>query len=53
MVTQFQILGAILNELVRILFMTRQSDFIDLVMNLIAFEAINNTDILAIVSSKN
>ena len=53
MVTQFQILGAILNESVTILFMTRQSDLIDLVMNFVAFEAIINVDNLCRTSSGN
>ena len=53
MITQFQIWGAVLNEMVSMLYMTRQSDLIDLVMNFVAFEAINNIDNIFRAASKN
>lgn len=44
LVTQFQIISAIANEMVVLLFMTRQETSIDLIMNFVAFEVIIHID---------
>ena len=52
-VTQFQIMGAVVNEMVTMKFLTRQEDLFDIVMNYVAFEAINNIDNMMRAVSKN